>query len=134
MLLSNFATNFINLQLSKKHIIDLQNEVFKKETEIDFFKYYLENFFLAGMYDAFILERVLDYEFQIFVSKDKKHYFDDDSKVYNCLIYEKKKTLSNGRACSKNGKYYVNIVVPPKAKEFAVKNGYRITIGEEIMH
>ena len=34
----------------------------------------------------------------------------------------------------KNGKYYVNIVVPPKAKEFAVKNGYRITIGEEIMH
>ena len=115
MLLSNFATNFINLQLSKKHIIDLQNEVSEKETEIDFFKYYLENFFLAGMYDAFILERVLDYEFQIFVSKDKKHYFDDDSKVYNCLIYEKK-TLSNGRTCSKNGKYYVNIVVPPKQK------------------
>lgn len=43
------------------------------------------------MYDAFILERVLDYEFQIFVSKDKKHYFDDESKVYNCLIYEKKR-------------------------------------------
>ncbi|MCI7435331.1 MAG: hypothetical protein MSH22_01845 [Spirochaetia bacterium] len=42
------------------------------------------------MYDAFILERVLVYEFQIFVSKDKHHYFDDDSKVYNCLIYEKK--------------------------------------------
>lgn len=70
----------------------------KKETEIDYFKDYLENFFLAGMYDAFILERVLVYEFQIFVSKDKKHYFDDDSKVYNCLIYDEKKTLSNGRA------------------------------------
>lgn len=91
MLLSNFATNFINLQLSKKHIIDLQNEVFEKETEIDYFKDYLENFFLAGMYDAFILERVLDCEFQIFVSKDKQHYFDDESKVYNCLIYEKKR-------------------------------------------
>ena len=90
MLLSNFATNFINLQLSKKHIIDLQNEVSEKETEIDYFKDYLENFFLAGMYNAFILERVLDYEFQIFVSKDKQHYFDDDSKVYNCLIYKKK--------------------------------------------
>ena len=63
MLLSNFATNFINLQLSKKHIIDLQNEVSEKETEIDYFKDYLENFFLAEMYDAFILERVLDYEF-----------------------------------------------------------------------
>lgn len=46
----------------------------------------------------------------------------------------KKKTLSNDRAYLKNGKYYVNIVVPPKAKEFVVKNGYRITIGEEIMH
>ena len=91
MLLSNFATNFINLQLSKKHIIDLQNEVSEKEMEIDFFKDYLENFFLAGMYDAFILERVLDCEFQIFVSKDKQHYFDDDSKVYNCLIYKKKR-------------------------------------------
>ena len=91
MLLSNFATNLINLQLSKKHIIDLQNEVFKKETEIDYFKDYLENFFLVGMYDSFILERLLDYEFQIFVSKDKQHYFDDDSKVYNCLIYEKKR-------------------------------------------
>ena len=112
----------------------MQNEVSEKETEIDYFKDYLENFFLAGMYNAFILERVLVYEFQIFVSKDKHHYFDDDSKVYNCLIYDEKKTLSNGRACSKNGKYYVNIVVPPKAKEFVVKNGYRITIGEEIMH
>lgn len=71
--------------------------------------------------------------FRFFVSKDKKYYFDDDSKVYNCLIYDKK-TLSNGRAYLKNGKYYVNIVVPPKAKEFAVKNGYRITIDEEIMH
>lgn len=91
MLLSNFATNFITLQLSKKHIIDLQNEVSEKEMEIDFFKDYLENFFLAGMYDAFILERVLVYEFQIFVSKDKKYYFDDDSKVYNCLIYKKKR-------------------------------------------
>ena len=91
MLLSNFATNLINLQLSKKHIIDLQNEVSEKETEIDYFKDYLENFFLVGMYDSFILERVLVYEFQIFVSKDKKHYFDDDSKVYNCLIYEKKR-------------------------------------------
>ena len=91
MLLSNFATNLINLQLSKKHIIDLQNEVSEKETEIDYFKDYLENFFLAGMYDAFIFERVLNYEFQIFVSKDKQHYFDDDSKVYNCLIYEKKR-------------------------------------------
>ena len=91
MLLLNFATNFINLQLSKKHIIDLQNEVSEKETEIDYFKEYLENFFLVGMYDSFILERVLVYEFQIFVSKDKKHYFDDDSKVYNCLIYEKKR-------------------------------------------
>lgn len=69
--------------------------------EIDFFKDYLENFFLAGMYNAFILERVLDCEFQIFVSKDKQHYFDDDSKVYNCLIYEKKKTLSNGRLIQK---------------------------------
>lgn len=59
--------------------------------EIDFFKDYLENFFHAGMYDAFILERVLDYEFQIFVFKDKQYYFDDDSKVYNCLIYEKKR-------------------------------------------
>ena len=91
MLLSNFATNLINLQLSKKHIIDLQNEVSEKETEIDYFKDYLENFFLVGMYDSFILERLLDYEFQIFVSKDKQHYFDDDSKVYNCLIYEKKR-------------------------------------------
>lgn len=91
MLLSNFATNFINLQLSKKHIIDLQNEVSEKETEIDYFKDYLENFFLVGMYDSFILERLLVYEFQIFISKDKKHYFDDDSKVYNCLIYEKKR-------------------------------------------
>ena len=59
--------------------------------EIDFFKDYLENFFLVGMYDSFILERLLDYEFQIFVSKDKQHYFDDDSKVYNCLIYKKKR-------------------------------------------
>ena len=56
--------------------------------------------------------------------------------IQRCIIvlFTKKKTLSNGRACSKNGKYYVNIVVPPKAKEFAVKNGYRITIDEEIMH
>ena len=69
----------------------MQNEVSEKKTEIDYFKDYLENFFLAGMYDSFILERVLDYEFQIFVSKDKQHYFDDDSKVYNCLIYEKKR-------------------------------------------
>ena len=29
--------------------------------------------------------------FRFFVSKDKKYYFDDDSKVYNCLIYEKKR-------------------------------------------
>ena len=86
------------------------------------------------MYDAFILERVLDYEFQIFVSKDKQHYFDDESKVYNCLIYEKKRLYLMAVLIQKNGKYYVNIVVPPKAKEFAVKNGYRITIGEEIMH
>lgn len=119
-------------KIMQDKISDLQNVVSEKETEIDYFKDYLENYFLAGMYDAFILERVVDYEFQIFVSKNKQHYFDDDSKVYNCLIYDEKKTLSNGRAYSKNGKYYVNIVVPPRAKDFVVKNGYRITIGEEI--
>lgn len=120
MLLSNFATNFINLQLSKKHIIDLQNEVSEKETEIDYFKDYLENFFLAGMYDAFILERVLVYEFQIFVSKDKQHYFDDDSKVYNCLIYEKKDFIL-WSCLFKRRKILCKYCSSAKAKEFAVK-------------
>lgn len=133
MLLSNFATNFINLQLSKKHIIDLQNEVSEKETEIDYFKDYLENFFLAGMYDSFILERVLDYEFQIFVSKDKHHYFDDDSKVYNCLIYEKKDFIL-WPCLFKRRKILCKYCSSAKSKRICCKNGYRITICEEIMH
>ena len=101
--------------------------------EIDFFKYYLENFFLAGMYDAFILERVLDYEFQIFVSKDKQHYFDDDSKVYNCLIYEKKRLYLMAVLIQKR-KILCKYCSSAKSKRICCKNGYRITICEEIMH
>ena len=73
------------------------------------------------MYDAFILERVLDYEFQIFVSKDKQHYFDDESKVYNCLIYDEKKTLSNGRAYSKKRKILCKYCSSAKSKRICCK-------------
>lgn len=67
LLLSNFATNFINLQLSKKHIIDLNNEIMVSGLK--------ELYSAAGnQYQIFTFTNDMDKSIQSIVSTARKSF------------------------------------------------------------
>lgn len=124
----------------QQQIESLENDLEAKDREIEsvenkleYANDFLENYILAGIFDAFILERNIDYEYEVFVAKGKKILFEDESKKYPCVLYDEKKPYATGTVYSREGKYFATLVKSAKAKEFIIKNGYRLIIGEEIL-